>query len=638
MAHWHPTSALVGLPGMPGEATRSINLHGPGRGWRRRRRGHSYEWLESSLPAETQTALAERRFARAAQARAQGLPDERHAAIAAARLDILTALDRWLDAEPRGRMDDALTTFAALYAAGEVDIEPETRTRIRKVSRRMLYDWRALRREGGGTALIPRYKACGQKTSRIDADTDLARILESYIFQFYPRDSAPDARDWLIAKCGEDRVPHLATVKRWMANFRKVNRRRLSAETDPDGHRSRFMPAFGDAAAGVTRINQRWELDSTIADMLCADGRHALIQVFDVYSRRALVLVTPTSRSTAIAAVLRRALLEWGVADVAVTDQGKDYVSRHLRMVLADLEIEHQPVAPFRPDLKPFVERFFRTLQHGLFERLPGYCGHDVAERTQIRGRKSFAERYGKPETHEVALTAAELQAYIDNWIKHVYEHKSHSGLDGRSPFEAAAGQPVKSITDERALDLLLAPPPKGGEYRKVHKDGLHIGGGVYAGDGIARWLGFDVRVRLDPTDWGVVRAFAGHVIPAGVDMKSGQFICKAVDLNRLGKERAELAAREKAHAQDADREGRAHARQRKREWNPDVAMDDILQDKAGRSGQVLLFPPREKAHETPALDEAAKAHQGTVQPDGDLDFLAKFGHLYENRFLKEEA
>ena len=547
MTHWHPTAALVGLPGMPATA-RPITCHGPKRGWvRRRRRG--YEWLESSLPAPAREALAAARAAPAGSTRS--LPNERYAALADARLEILAALDRWLDAEQPARLNDGLVTFAERYVAGEIPISPETREAIPQFTHRSLHRWRRDRREGGGTGLMPRYAACATKTSRIDADPELAGRLEAYIYQ-HPKGSAPFARRWLIARCGADRVPGVRAVRAWMARWKAANASSLLAVTDPDGWRSRYEVAYGDAAAGVVKINQRWELDSTLADMLCTDGRHALVQVFEVYSRRAMVLVTPTSRSTAIAAVLRRALLEWGIPDMAVTDQGKDYVSNHVCRLLADLRIEHKPVAPYRPDLKPFVERFFGTLTRGLFQYLPGYTGPTVAERQAIRNRRSFAERHGEPETFGVALTAAELQERIDAWIEHVYEREPHSGLDGQTPFLAAAGQPVQRIVDERALDLLLAPPPKGGKYRTPGKDGLKVEGGTYLAGELAPFTGYRVELRIDPTDWGVVYAFAGDVIPAHLDYVPGQFIARAVDTRRLG-----VDARRSRGPREVAREGR---------------------------------------------------------------------------------
>ena len=155
--HWHATSALVGLPGMPG--SRSIRLWGERKGWVRRREGRVSQWLESSLPAETQQALQDRRASAMNTSRDEAMrsypatagPAERSAgrgafdtessahkpmtpraratspapggeAIADARLDILVALDRYLAAERPPRTDDAIIHFARAYNAGDTAV------------------------------------------------------------------------------------------------------------------------------------------------------------------------------------------------------------------------------------------------------------------------------------------------------------------------------------------------------------------------------------------------------------------------------------------------------------------------------------------------------------------------------------
>ena len=631
-AHWHQTSALAGLPGMPA-VTRAITLHGPGRGWRSRRRGRALEWLESDLPAPAREAFAAARVARLGSL---GLPNERHATMADARLDVLTDLDRCIDAAPGVCLDNVIQTYCKRHAAGETNISPKTRAAIPKLSRRMLTEWRRASRAGGWAGLIPQYAARG-RPSRIDADEELAGMLESFILRFHPRDTAPTARDWLVARCGEDRVPDLRTVQRWMGRWRKANASLLMAETNPDGWRSKYLPAFGSADADVVALNQRWELDSTPADVLCTDGRHAIIGAIDLYSRRIRMHVAPVSRASEIArGVLRRCLIDWGSPETVVTDNGKDYVSRRVRGVLQDLGIEHAVMPPYSPERKPFIERSFGTLTRQLFAFLSGYTGSNVPERQAIRARQSFAARRGddESETYRVDLTAAELQQYIDNWVEHVYEHKPHAGLDGRSPFEAAAGQPVRRITDERALDLLLETP----ERRTVGKQGIRIDCGEYLAAELGEWVGYRVHVRRDSTDWGAVYVFAGDVVPEYLDAAPGQFICRAAHPRRLDKDRAEVAALAKAHARDALREGRAHARKLKREFNPDVAMDDVLAAGAERSGQVLMFPGRGAAHETPALEEAAAARQGGADQPCTGEWWDAVGHLYDNRFLKEDG
>ena len=181
----------------------------------------------------------------------------------------------------------------------------------------------------------------------------------------------------------------------------------------------------------------------------------------------ARVLVVPTSRAAAIAALLRRCIMEWGVPEAVRTDEGNDYTSRHVLGVLADLEIEHRPCPPYTPEAKPFVERFLGTLTGDLFATLPGFSGHDVAQAQALRSRKSFAARCGEDdaEIYGATLTAEELQERCDTWCDAVYGRRPHTGLGGASPFarRASWAEPVRRVHDERALDALLAEPAGGG-------------------------------------------------------------------------------------------------------------------------------------------------------------------------------
>ena len=106
-------------------------------------------------------------------------------------------------------------------------------------------------------------------------------------------------------------APARSTISHWLADWRRRHAFEVSAVANPDRHRSHRKPAGGDAAAHVVRLNQIWELDSTTADVICADGkRHAIVAGLDIWSRRGRVLVVPASRATAIAGLLRRCILE----------------------------------------------------------------------------------------------------------------------------------------------------------------------------------------------------------------------------------------------------------------------------------------------------------------------------------------
>ncbi|WP_420012975.1 integrase catalytic domain-containing protein [Tateyamaria sp.] len=182
--------------------------------------------------------------------------------------------------------------------------------------------------------------------------------------------------------------PGLRAVQRWLKAWRadSSNARALSAVSDPDGHRSRRAPALGNRAVGVDAPNALWELDSTPADVMCLDGRHQIVGAIDVWSRRVKLLVVPVSRTTAICALLRRCLIDWGVPSLVRTDEGRDYTSAHLARVLADLGVTHDVCPPYTPDAKPYIERMLGTLTRDLFAFLPGFTGHNVADRKKTGG------------------------------------------------------------------------------------------------------------------------------------------------------------------------------------------------------------------------------------------------------------
>ncbi|MFC1524698.1 DDE-type integrase/transposase/recombinase, partial [Thermodesulfobacteriota bacterium] len=188
-------------------------------------------------------------------------------------------------------------------------------------------------------------------------------------------------------------IPHISSVRRYVKRWKKEHSSLLLYVTNPDVWKNKHQQAQGDASEQATRLNQIWEFDSTPADVMLKEGRHCLIGVIDVYSRRPKLLVSPSSRATAVAALTRRAVMEWGVPEIAKTDNGSDYVSRHMVRVFEGLGIEQILCPPFTPETKPHIERFFKTFSHDIVELMPGYIGHNVNDRKAIEARRSFADR-----------------------------------------------------------------------------------------------------------------------------------------------------------------------------------------------------------------------------------------------------
>ena len=165
---WHRTADLVGLPGMP-NGPRPIRLHDSGRGWISRQakwgKRTVLEWLESSLPAETQAALrGETVSSHPASAPETEVPrrdtstegdgslltsppslfsDSSTLAIADARAGIVAAFERHRAGSGLAIVP-AMKQFAAAYP-DVPGIDAETRERIPSFSWNTLQRWRAAR-------------------------------------------------------------------------------------------------------------------------------------------------------------------------------------------------------------------------------------------------------------------------------------------------------------------------------------------------------------------------------------------------------------------------------------------------------------------------------------------------------------
>ena len=619
-AHWHRTKDLIGLPGMP-RVARPINHHGPRRGWAWRLvDGHSQarEWREDTLPASTQSALRARRGEAdgagvsppCAGTEGEGVGVQAHsspsivcegggAALADARADIVCAFERWHRSQG-GPRDAGLREWTRLYTAGGGDVLPETRTAVPAVAWNTLRRWLWASRDGGAPALVA---GRGGRRSGIDEDPEIRATVEALVRANPRHVTAPHIRRVVAADHPDRETPSIHAIRRWVRAWRAEHAWELSATADPDGHRSRRQPAFGDGAAGAAGLNALWELDSTRLDVMSADGkRHTLVAAIDVWSRRAGALVAPTSRATSVAALMRRCLLDWGVPAEVRTDEGADYTSRHLRGALAGLGVTHLVLPPYSPEKKPFIERFIGTMTRDLLAHLPGFTGHDVADREALRSRESFAERRGKKRTvtFRCDLDAEALQQRIDQWCTAEYAHKPHAGLGGETPFTRAASwtEPRRRIDDERALDVLLAEPVGGGGKRTVGKKGLAVDGGIYIAAELGPLVGERVEVRRDPANWGQVWVF---------DL-DGRFIAVAEDPLRTGMDREAVAIEAKRQAREKAATARRRAADLARTHEPDAAMDRVLAAAIAKTESVVAFPAPAAPHETPALAAARDA------------------------------
>ncbi len=636
MKSHYSAQELAELPGLP-KTKSGVIRKAKSEKWQFRKqqgRGGGKEYAIDCLPQETRTHLAAKNIKNTTpvEAREMALKNSLSAAEmqvrrerglikttnlqgnAKKRLEAKTALlnARHAFIEHSGlKSSNGHHQFCYRYNDNQIEIDDWVRELIPSIHPATVYRWIASIKTNGVAVLSGNY-GHRKGTSKIDQQAELKdfiigmvtgnTISHALLYRFVEQKFKETAIE----------IPSKRAVERWVNNWKATHEDAYLATINPDAWKNKRMLAYGDAAAHILRLNQEWQLDGTPADIMLEDGRYSLTAAIQVYSRRAIILVTKTAISAANAQLMRKGILKWGVPEVAKTDNGKDYVSLHMTRVLTGLGIEQQLSNPFSPQEKPFVERFFRTFSHDMLELMPGYIGHNVAERSAIEAKKSFSKRlYKKDQQIEIKMTASELQKFCDDWCENIYHHRVHGSLKGKTPNEIAQAwpEPPRLIKNERALDLLLQPAAggTGDGLRTIGKKGIKIGGIYYIAPELAVWSiehpDEKVLCLQDPDDFGRILVYGGD-----------EFICIARS-DYEGLARQEIAAKAKKLQQKAVTEAKRELKKASKRTHVKEIAEQMLQDQATHSNVTRL--PVGKDHHTPELEAAAaadRARRGELQ------------------------
>ena len=528
---------------------------------------------------------------------------------AEAREAILKALDAYAQAlgAPVTKVDDDF--FALISRRAVPGLPVWVYEHVRHVSRSTVYRWRPLYKDFGVPGLVSDHGSGvrGEHTAippeiRIFIAAQLAAI--------------PSLRPIRVAEMvkklfANGPIPHERTIYRYIQEFLENPQERefWTFRADPRKWKNSFNPSFGDMSADSPFYGHTWEMDSTPADVITEDKyRCTIMGVIDVYSRRGRMLVSPTSKSLAVAALMRRGLMDWGVPVRIRKDNGKDYSSRHIEAVAAALRIETPPLPPYTPEAKPFIERFLGTCARGLLELLPGYCGHSVAERAALRERATWAAKIFEPGGEvRLPFTMGELQEAADKWIQ-VYERTPHKGLKGRTPLDVAEESKRRrpKVRDPRVLDILLAPVAE----RVVGKKGIDLEGGRYISPDLVGCIGRRVEIRRDVTDAGMIYVF---------DSKERTFLATATDQALSGQTLSDYLAAKKRHLKRLKETARAFETISRNTPDPyTVLLDSGEIVDAPTAGPALIHA----AADTPEIREAGKAFKRAEPVKGLADEL----------------
>lgn len=509
--------------------------------------------------------------------------------------------------------------FVEAFNGGGIDGLPDwVAETIGTLSVRSLQRWRSAARANDGLTLAHDPADSRKGTGLLDTAYDgrVRRHILAWIADA-PALSATVIRDQVEYEFGPeiaDRfgelkpLPPVRTFQHYIAHLRATEKAVILAHSNPDAYRSRMKLRGTGAYRYVTKPNQMWMIDASPVDALCVDGRWSMYACIDVATRRYIITFSRTPRAEAVALLIRRAILAWGVPDVIKTDNGSDFVAGSTVRLFDDLDIAPDTSHAYSPAEKGMVERAIKTFQHEVAPQLDGYIGHDVAERKAIESKKSFAQRLGADERElfGVSMTIEELRSYTDDWLTYIYHERRHEGLKGMTPNDAIARsiEPIRRV-DERALDLLLMPVAGSNGLRKMRPTGIRIDHRHYLTGKIL--VGTDVFCRHHPDDMGKIYVYSAD---------GREFLDVAVCAEFSGVNPAEFAKERIAqgNALVAERMKDVKAEVRRINKGPAAIVRSIAvakrraAERAAASDNVVQLPKRETSHSTPAIVAALDA------------------------------
>jgi len=316
------------------------------------------------------------------------------------------------------------------------------------------------------------------------------------------------------------------SISRYLDYLREKHAEYLLYHNNPDKYDALREPAFGKADADVLFPNQVWEADASPFDVMtlriCENGelkqyRYKLIALIDVYSRMTIIDIVETTDTLAVARILWRAFVTLGIPQMIRFDWGKEFIAKSVRESLTHIGVVPVNCKPFKGRQKPFIERFFGTLQHSFSEMTEGYLGHNLKKRAEIESRIRKSERLkgvktNLPDLHNID----DIKEELNDWMTYVYANTEHSGL-GKSPAEAyqhgiILRQPER-ISDDQ-LHYVLGERLRD---RSITPKGIldrHI---LYQSPELTRFCGRKADLVIDMNN--VRRAYA-------YDAETGEFLC----------------------------------------------------------------------------------------------------------------
>jgi len=435
--------------------------------------------------------------------------------IALAKADFLNLVDDFIKSHQVEMGNTrALNRFLKIFNRGQIGQEIREKLRRKIIKKDTFYNWRRQLKNRGLSGLLEGYGNGGCKISPEIKEAIERMIWENHLCRYQ------DVYEDLQVLFDKNDIPHYSTIRRYVKKYKAKNWAALVLKHEgTKGLRDRNMEvALGRKDANLTRPNERWEIDTTVADLF-THRKIKIIGVEDVFPRALKYYLVDTETALIVGQVIRDRILAWGKPDIVVIDNGTPYRNNRVLNFLRSIGVTCHICIPGNPVEKPYIERSFRTLSEKLFRRLIGYSGNRVQTR---------------PNEIEIKYTMNEAQEIIDRYFTNVYAETIHRSTGQRPRERMRPPGFVPKTIPERELDILLME-----EYeRKVRQGHITFQGGRF----------FHPRLPEDQTVKIKVNDFDASEILVFVNQK---FLCIAEDLTRKGKTPKEILDAKKERNQE---------------------------------------------------------------------------------------
>lgn len=200
----------------------------------------------------------------------------------------------------------------------------------------------------------------------------------------------------------------------------EVKRSTLQDRLMKRGYGSRQLSMYHSTGAGAARRFQRphrndlWQMDLKYLLVLPETAKRKPQQLYaSVIIDDATRLVTACrvyekQDTWNVLSSLRHAIERYGLPDTVFTDNGSQYVGRHMTQICAKLGIKKLRARPRAASAKGKVEVFNKYLDR-------------FVEEVKLK----------RPQS------ASEVEHYLEIWLQELYHNKPHSALSGKTPTRA---------------------------------------------------------------------------------------------------------------------------------------------------------------------------------------------------------